>query len=173
MKVLVIYFSQTGNTEKIATALYDEVSKTCDADLEKLEEADPDILNQYDLLFIGSPIHAGSLAREVDSYLKKIPEGLNLKFVGFITHAAPAYPRQMLNQMIQPFIDRCREKGIRFSGCFSCQGYLADFMHEAVQKMQKADDDEWQKKVEQMTGHPSEVDETKARAFVREILTSF
>ena len=69
------------------------------------------------------------------------------------------------------FFEVCKEKEMEYLGCFSCQGYLADFMHEAVQKMQKVDDEEWQKKVKQMTGHPNADDKADAKAFVRELLT--
>lgn len=171
MKVLVIYFSQTGNTEKIASAIYEEASQTSDADLKKLNEVDHDSLNEYDLIFIGSPIHAGSVAKEIKEYLKQIPRLSNLKLAGFITHAAPAYPQQTIDQMTQPLIEVCKVKEMEYLGCFSCQGYLADFMHEAVQKMQKVDDEEWQKKVKQMTGHPNADDEADAKAFVRALLT--
>ncbi len=51
---------------------------------------------------------------------------------------------QTLEQMTQPFVDVCEDKDMDYMGCFSCQGYLADFMHEAVHKMQKASEDEWQ-----------------------------
>ena len=67
MKVLVIYFSQSGNTEKIASAIYEEASQANDAVLKKLEDVDPDSLSEYDHVFIGSPIHAGSIAAEIQS----------------------------------------------------------------------------------------------------------
>ena len=39
MKILVSYFSQTGNTEKIAKGIYEEASQGNQADLKKLEDA--------------------------------------------------------------------------------------------------------------------------------------
>ena len=38
MNVLVTYFSQSGNTEKIAKAIYEEAAQNNTADLKKLEE---------------------------------------------------------------------------------------------------------------------------------------
>jgi flavodoxin I len=58
MKVLVVYFSQSENTEKIASAIYEEISLSNDAVLKKLDDVDPGLLNAYDQVFIGSPIHA-------------------------------------------------------------------------------------------------------------------
>jgi flavodoxin len=171
MKVLVIYYSQTGNTEKIASAIYQEASQNNDAVLKKIDEIEYDSLSEYDHVFIGSPIYAGSVAKEIKEFLKKLPQLPKLKLAGFITHSAPAYPQQTLDQMTHTFVEACREKEIQYFGCFSCQGYLADFMHEAVQNMQKADDEEWRKKVKQMTGHPNADEKADAKAFARRLLT--
>lgn len=171
MNVLVLYSSHTGNTEKIASAVYGEASQENNAVLKKLNEVDPNSLGEYDLVFIGSPINAGKIAEEVTAFLNNLPRLPNTKLAGFITHAAPAYPRQTLDQMTQPFADVCKVNNMEYKGCFSCQGYLADFMHEAVQKMQNATDEEWQEKVAQMTGHPNEDDEAEAKAFARSALS--
>ena len=171
MKVLVTFFSQTGNTEKIGKAIFEAASQTADAELQKLEAVSPDALAGYDVVFIGSPIHAAGIAKEVNDFLGELPESSALKLAGFITHAGPAYPQQELSQMTQPFSEACGKKGIGYKGCFNCQGYLADFMHEAVQKMQNVDDDTWAEKVKQMTGHPDDDDLAKARDFVQSVLS--
>ena len=170
MKVLIIYFSQTKNTEKIASAIYEEVSLTNEVALCKLDEVDPDSIKTYDQVFLGSPIHAGTIAKETQVFLEKLPLLPAMRLAGFITHAATAYPSQALEQMTQPFVDICRDKEMEYLGCFNCQGYLADFMHEAVQKMQDASDAEWQEKVIRMTGHPNATDEADAKAFARKSL---
>lgn len=171
MKVLVAYFSQTGNTGKIAQAIYQEVSQANDAEIKKLGDVDPESLSEYACVFVGSPIHAGKIAKEVADVLETIPSASTIKLAGFITHAASAYPRQTIDDMSAPFEKACKDKGLTYKGCFNCQGYLADFMHEAVQKMQKADDDAWAEKIKQMTGHPNAEDEEKAKAFARSVLS--
>ena len=171
MKILILYFSQTGNTEKIASAIYEEASQSNDAELKKIDEVNTGSLNEYDQVFIGSPIHAGSIANEVKEFFGKLSGLSKIKLAGFITHAAPAYPQQTLEQMAQPFMEVCKDKGIEYKGCFNCQGYLADFMHEAVQKMRKLDDEEWKARVKQMTGHPNDEDVAAAKAFARSILS--
>lgn len=170
MKVLVVYFSQTGNTEKIAAAICDEASQANVAVLKKLDEADPGSLHEYDQVFIGSPIHAGRIANEVKSFLDNIPKSTVVKLAGFITHAAPAYPKQTIEQMAMPFVAACKDAEMNYQGCFDCQGYLADFMHEAVQKMQNVSDEEWKEKVVQMRGRPNADDEANARRFVAAVL---
>jgi flavodoxin len=171
MKVLILYASHTGNTEKIASAIYEEASKKNIAQLKKLNDFDPNSLKDFDQVFIGSPINAGKIVKEVTEFLNKLSRLPNMKLAGFITHAAPAYPKQTIDDMTQPFSDVCEAKDMEYKGCFSCQGYLADFMHEAVQKMQKVGNEEWQKKVEQMTGHPNTDDEANARIFAAAALS--
>ena len=172
MKAMIIYLSQTGNTEKIASAIYEEVSLSNETVLCKLDEVDPDSIDTYDQVFIGSPIHAGTIAKEIQDFLEKLPRLPGMRLAGFITHAATAYPKQTLEQMSQPFVDICKDKDMEYLGCFNCQGYLADFMHETVQKMQNASDEEWQEKVKRMTGHPNANDEADVKAFAIKSLKS-
>ncbi len=170
MKVLVIYFSQSGNTEKIASAIYDQALQSHETVIEKIDEVDPASLCEYDHVFVGSPIHARSIAKEVKAFFSKLPSLPNVKLSGFITHAAPVYPQQEIEAMCQPFVDVCIDKGMTFTGCFDCQGYLTDFMHDTVRKMQKVDNNAWAEKVAQMKGHPDADDEVAARAFVKSVL---
>jgi len=171
MKVLVTYFSQTGNTEKIAKAICDAAAESNEAELKNMTELDPDALKAVDVVFVGSPIHAANIAKEVGEFLGGLPEASNLTLAGFITHAGAVYPPQDLEAMAQPFSNACQEKGIDYKGCFNCQGYLGDFMHEAVQKMQNLTDDEWAENVKQMTGHPDADDEANAKAFAKSVLS--
>ena len=71
MKVLVAYYSETGNTEKIAGAIYGEVSKEHEVHLKKIKEVTVDTLNDYDLVFLGSACHStdfGSSKKNVGCY---------------------------------------------------------------------------------------------------------
>lgn len=170
MKVLVIYFSQSGNTEKIAEAIFKEASRKDEATLKKIEDVDPTALRGYEHVFLGSPIHARRIANEVKVFLEKMPSLPNLTLAGFITHAAPAYPQQDIDEMCRPFVDACKDKEMAYAGSFDCQGYLADSMHDAVQKMQQVYDSAWAEKVAQMTGHPDADDVAAAKAFARAVL---
>ena len=78
MKVLVVYDSQYGNTEKIAVAIGDAIpgSRVLHA-----SEADPE-LESVDLLIVGSPTHGGRPMGAVQTFLRKAPasaiEGINV-----------------------------------------------------------------------------------------------
>lgn len=167
MKVLVTYFSQSGNTEKIAKAIYEEAAKASDAVLKKLEELTPDMVAEYDCIFMGSPLHSGSLAAPVKECLGVLKATTGQQMAGFITHMAPAYPEQNMDAFAEPMKTACKEKGIEYKGCFDCQGYLAEAMHGPVQKKLNLDDEKWAGMVKQMTGRPNQEDVNNAKAFVR------
>ncbi|MBW2368677.1 MAG: flavodoxin domain-containing protein [Deltaproteobacteria bacterium] len=170
MKVLVVYFSQTGNTEKIAGAICEEASQANEAKMKKLEDVSADDIAGYDFIFIGSPLHASNLAAPVKEFLKGIQAGSGQKMAGFITHSAPAYPDQAMDEFTEPIKKSCTEKGMEYKGCFDCQGFLTEALHEMVKNNQKLTDEQWEETVKQMTGHPNEEDMARAKAFAKEVL---
>ena len=170
MKILVSYFSQTGNTEKIAKGIYEEASKANEAALKKLEDVKVGDFAGYDVIFIGSPLHSGNLAAPVKDFLSRIQAGSKQKMACFITHFAPAYPEQSMEGFTEPVKAVCKVKGIEYKGSFDCQGALTESLHEMVQKKQNLSDVQWAEMVKQMTGRPNEDDVAKAKAFAREVL---
>ncbi|MGB3209506.1 MAG: flavodoxin family protein [Desulforhopalus sp.] len=170
MKVLITFFSQSGNTEKIAKAIWEEASLAHEADCKKLEDITPSDVVGYDVIFIGSPLHSGSLAAPVKECLGVLQATSGQKMAGFITHFAPAYPNQDMDGFAEPIKAACKAKGIEYVGCYDCQGALAKGMHEPVQKKLGLSDEAWQGMVDQMTGHPNEEDVANAKACAREVL---
>ncbi len=170
MKVLVTYFSQSGNTEKIAKAICEQAARTNEAELKKLEDITPDDAAGYDFIFIGSPLHSGSMAAPVKEFSGLIQASSGQKIAGFITHFAQGYPEQDMDGFTEPIKAACKEKGIEYQGCFDCQGALTESLHGAVQKKLNLTDEQWADMVKQMTGHPNKKDEEKAKAFAKTIL---
>lgn len=170
MKVLVTYFSQSGNTEKIAKAICEEAAKAHTVELKKLEDVTPDEAAGYDFLFIGSPLHSASLAAPVKECLGALKPAAGQKMALFITHFAPAYPDQEMDGFAVPAKAACEKNGMAYKGCFDCKGYLADALHEPVKEKLSLDDDAWAGMVEQMTGRPNGEDEANAQAFAKKVL---
>lgn len=86
MRSIIIYFSQTGNTQKIAQAIQAGIAQTTgQCDLAAIREANPLGLKDYDLIGIGSPVF-GQCPENVLDFARRI------KFVGgkhaftFCTH---------------------------------------------------------------------------------------
>lgn len=60
MKVLIVYDSRSGNTEKMAHAVSEGVSEeSVDVDVKRVEEASVDELPGVDGLILGSPVYYG------------------------------------------------------------------------------------------------------------------
>jgi flavodoxin I len=170
MKILVAYFSQTGNTEKIAKAIHAEVSGTHTTDLRKIDEVDPEKAQSYDLIFLGSPCHAGDLSAPARSFLDGISGPSHLKLAGFVTHASAAYEKEGFEKCITTFDTSSKAKGITFLGSFDCQGYLSPDIQSYVKKAKKVSDEKWEQTIKEMTGKPDKHDEEDARIFARAIL---
>ena len=72
VKVLIVYDSVYGNTEKIARAIAGAVSG--EVRLLRVGDVDPSELKGVDLLIAGSPTQGGRPTQAVRDFLDKIPE---------------------------------------------------------------------------------------------------
>lgn len=170
MKILVAYFSLTGNTRKIAEAIMVEMVQFNKVKLMTIDKIDNASLKTYDLVFIGTPIHAGGMAPPVRHFFESLPDNPRFKLAAFITHASSAYNQEGFTSGIQQVRDFCKNKEIACLGCFDCQGRLTPELHDIVQKAQKVSDEEWAEKMAECDKHPDAKDELKARTFAGKIL---
>ncbi len=77
-KAMVIYDTKFGNTEKIAKALAEGMTKKgVEADCINVKEVQIGRLNEYDLLAVGGPTHAFGLSKPMKILLKEL-EGTDL-----------------------------------------------------------------------------------------------
>lgn len=161
MKILVTYFTQTGNTKKVAEAVFSEIP----GEKEIKELKDVDSLEGYDLSFIGFPIHAFGPAEDAKKFLKEKTSGKKVALV--ITHAAPEGTPQL-----KDWIANCEKAAsdAEIAGIFDCQGELA----QAVGDMLLKSDDPNMRAFGEMgpstKGQPDESRIAKARAFAGEII---
>ena len=170
MKILIAFYSQTGNTEKIARAIDAEISSSHETAMIKNDALDAAAFTGYDLVFLGSPCHAGTLSAPIRELLSELPENPGFHLAGFITHASAAYSRTDYERCMDYYSSFCKKKGITYHGCFECQGRLAPQLHDFIKKSKKLNDDEWARMVAEMSEHPGTGDEQNARAFVRDVL---
>jgi flavodoxin len=78
-KAMVVYFSQFGNTEKIAKALSDGMKKGgLSVDCARVDDVDPAKLVEYDILALGGPTQAFGNAVPMKDFLRKL-ESVPLK----------------------------------------------------------------------------------------------
>jgi NAD(P)H dehydrogenase (quinone) len=70
MRVVVIYYSRSGTTAKMADIIAEEFKKQgVDCDIFAVAEITPKQLLEYDGIVIGSPTYYGTLAGEIKSFL--------------------------------------------------------------------------------------------------------
>ena len=171
MKVLITYFSQTGNTEQIAKAICEEAAAAHEADLKKVEEIAAGDLAAYDLVFVGSPIHGNGLAAPVGELMELLPEGSSFKLAGFVTHASSAYEREGFDKGMQSLGDISAGKNITYLGAFDCEGRMSPMLQPMVQEARGVSDEDWAKRMAELDKHPGADDEQKAKEFAKEILS--
>jgi flavodoxin len=180
MKVLVTYFSMTGNTELVAKVIFEELSDNYDeVKLEQIAKIDPKSMEDYDLVFIGSACHDADIAKPVQAFLKNIPSSSGLKLAGFVTHSTylgdgskrrKELYEQWAGKCEGSLMKLCKKKGIEYLGYFHCQGKpspeIADFIHRVI----VTEEEEWKEYIKEVNRHPDEEDILNAKAFVQDIL---
>ena len=164
MKVIVTYMSQTGNTKKVAEAIFQEIMGKME--IKPMEEVSS--LDGYDLAFVGSPMQASGMAGDAKSFLEQHSKGKNIAL--FITHASPEHEPQL-----KEWLRNCKAAaaGANLLSVFDCQGEmsqaLADFMVNSGDPTLV----EWGKKRSETVGQPDAASLKKARNFAREILKNY
>lgn len=86
MKILITYFTQSGNTKKLAESIFEGCLNE-DAELKPIEEVDPSSLKDYDLVFLGSGIYASRVHKSLGELITQAQE-LPSNFAFFCSHAS-------------------------------------------------------------------------------------
>ena len=180
LKILVTYFSLSGNTKKIAQAIYEELS-SCGKEVYMKDLADitPIGLDEFDLVFLGSACHDADIAEPLKLFLGYLPNSPSFKMAGFVTHATTMPEGGKRNrELYQQWAGNCEEtlgkisqqKGIDLIGYFHCQGIpsppIAEFIHQEIIQ----EEDEWEDYYNEVRQHPNDVDLLEAKAFARNVL---
>jgi len=179
MKVLVVYYSQTGNTEKIANTIYDEISGKHEAHLEKLKNITPESINGYDLVLLGSPCIDSDLAVPVKSFLNGLPDSPKFKLAGFYTHATLMTDddgqgglfTKWAGKCLKSFEQPCKSKQIPFLGTFHCQGIPNPGIEQFIRQEIITDEKEWESYLPDIKTRPNEDDVKNAKLFAQEIIS--
>jgi flavodoxin I len=180
MRVLVAYYTQTGNTRKIAQAIHSELeSLGHEATLREIRGARSNDLTGYDLVFVGSPCHSADLAKPVKHLLEAMESSPGERLAGFVTHSTYTPEGGKRQQELHgewagkcagSFERACAAKGLRWCGFFSCQGKPSKPIELFIRVAVIKDAHEWPGYIAETRKHPTADDETKARAFAREVV---
>jgi flavodoxin/NAD-dependent dihydropyrimidine dehydrogenase PreA subunit len=149
MKSLVVYYSQTGNTKKVARAIHRGLSSEVErCDLKTVKEADPREVDQYDLIGLGSPVWCGAETPNIRRFVENIPRQPGRHIFSFNTHGL------MPEQYFPTVVRRLKGRGFTVIG-------LRDWFGDA--RFQMAPSPYF------THGHPDAVDLREAEEFGREM----
>ena len=164
MKVIVAYMSQTGNTRKVAEAIFEEIRT--DKDIKALDELDG--LQGYDLAFVGFPIQIYGPAQPAKAFLEEHAAGKDI--VLFVTHASPEDDKLLLQ-----WLDACRAAAVggNVVGLFNCRGELSEKVADMMKSSGDPDLIAWAEERPETLGQPDAKRLERARTFAREIMKNY
>ena len=171
LRILVAYYSDSGNTEKIARAIYEEVSVGNQAQLKKIKDVKTEDFSDYDVVFVGGPCQVNDLASPVKKLLNLVPVSPKFKLAGFFTHMSPSGAKGSYERCIDSFEKIRKEKKIDFKGYYECQGKPTPQVEQFVRKSMNVPEDVFKKGMAEAKNHPSAEDLKKAKEFARGIVS--
>jgi flavodoxin len=163
MKVLVAYFSRSGNTKKVAQAIFDGIQTK--KEMKELGQVDG--LEGFDLAFIGFPIEAYGPAKDARLFLEKHSPGRNIAL--FVTHASPEDSAEL-----QAWLADCKAPACNASlkGFFHCQGELSEMIADYMLKSNDEKLVAWAKDRPSTMGQPDGTRLERARLWANEVIRS-
>jgi flavodoxin len=161
MKALVAYLSKSGNTKKVAEAIFEEISG--EKEIKRIDEVES--IEGYNVTFLGFPIHQmGPDKKEQELLRKHCINGRNVAL--FITHMAPEDAQELPN-----WIDKFRKaaSGANIVGLFDCQGQAAKSVKLFMSIAPDAKLRSWARK-DNSKGQPDKSRLDRARAFSKDVM---
>jgi len=155
-KTLVTYFSRTGNTRKVAEAIFEALDG--DKTIKPIDEAGD--LDTFGLIFVGFPVQSHGVPYPVEVFLKSIAP--QKKIALFSTHGSFPGHRLAREAIEHAVILAAKAKVL---GTFAVRGKLS---LQALDVLSKSPEhQEWTEMAASANGHPSDVDLAAAKAFAR------
>jgi flavodoxin I len=159
MKALVIYFSQTGNTEKVAQAIYEALP--IDKEIRKIQDLES--AKGYDIIFCGFPVQVHSVPGKAQTFVKGLGEGQKVAF--FSTHGS-LRGGQLPKQAFENAIGLASKAKV--IGHFGCRGKVDPKIIEML--MKKPENKAWAEEAQSAAGHPDAADLVDAKDFALKML---
>jgi len=153
MKVLVAYLSKTGNTEKLAKAVFEAVEPPRKEILSIPEITDS---SGYDVVFIGFPVQAHSVPWKVEEFAKSLPKGQKIAY--FATHGSMRGGELAVTAFHHALTIA---KGAVVLGTFGCRGQVEQKVIDGL--MEKLEHRAWAQEAQSAAGHPDKADLEDAR----------
>jgi flavodoxin len=160
MKALVTYYSETGNTKKLAQAIYDGIN--IDKEIKPIQEVKKN--EGYDIIFYGFPVQAHSVPAKAMNFIENLPKGQKLAF--FSTHGSlrgGILPRQAFEHALG------LATKANVLGHFGCRGQVKAELLDSL--MKKTEHKAWAFEAQSASGHPDEHDLADGKSFAAEMMS--
>ncbi len=168
MRSLVIYDSETGNTKKIANAIFEAIP-SADKDIKNIQEIDPASLPEYDNYFVGYWLRKGSCSIDLIKFLGSLHHK-NVALFGTCGIPQDKSGREAITQRISVWLPDDNT----FLGSFLCQGRMPISVRNCCEELRaKIGDLECQKILDAFDEallHPDTKDLDNASHFAKEML---
>ena len=164
LKILITFFSNTGNTEKVANSMKDGLTDY-DVDMIPVKDVDPKTLNSYDIVFLGSGVYASRIDKSVLTLVKKAVPDLPAKLAYFCTHAS----LKLYQEPFKRINNIAKEHNCEIVGKFDCigenLGIPLDTQLGMLKKLSEDQREKAKKDMAEIKGRPNEMDIENAKNF--------
>ena len=161
IKAVVTYQSDSGNTKKVAEAIYEGILEA-KKDIIPLKEMGT--AEEYDVVFCGFPVQAHSVPGKAASWIKKLPEGTKIAF--FATHGSLRGGELAITAFHHALTLATH---LTVLGTFGCRGKVKASIIEGL--MKKAEHKAWAEEAQGASGHPDAGDLDDAKDFAGVMMT--
>lgn len=160
MNILVAYYSETGNTRRVAEAIFAAIRQPRKTLLAIDPEAD---LEPYDLVFCGFPVQHHSVPAKMVRFLERLPKGKKLAI--FATHGSLRGGEKAVSAFYQAL---SLAKGQTVIGTFGCRGQVKfQLLDEWMETPQHR---AWAMEAQSANGHPDVADLEEAGTFAETMM---
>jgi flavodoxin len=159
MKALVTYYSDTGNTKKVAQAIFDAIH--IEKELKAVMEVKS--VSRYDIIFYGFPVIAHSVPEKAAEFISGLPAGQKIAF--FSTHGS-LRGGQLARQAFEHALGLAAK--LKVLGHFGCRGEVNQKIIDAL--MKSPEHKAWAEEARGAIGHPDKNDLADAKTFAAEML---
>lgn len=154
MKALVAYYSESGNTEKLAQAVYQGIN-VLGKEIKSIGDAEA---KDFDVIFVGFPVQASSVPAKVEKFIKSIPEGKKVAY--FVTHGSLRGGQLAISALYYAFSLAMK---VTVLGTFGCRGQVKPDLIDALLK--NPEHKAWAMEAQSAAGHPDEEDLKDGKQF--------
>jgi len=163
-KTLVTFLSQTGNTKSVAEAIYAAIKG--EKSIKSAEDILDEDLTEFNLIFIGFPVHSHSISFKAESLIKRLP--YKKKIALFSTHGSLAG-----GHLAREALEYAAVVGshTQILGTFSCRGKVS---MQAMDVLSRSPEHKaWAEMAASARSHPDNNDLADARSFSKWVQTLF